>query len=113
MLNQRIYTRLQEVAKAQTVTTYQEVGSLVGRDMSNDRDREWLAGELGEISEHEVGEHHPMLSAVVINARYNIPGRGFFSLARDLGKLEHTDHKGNVVFFARELLSVHDYWSRR
>jgi len=109
-LNRIIYDRLREVARRRSVTTYQEMAVLVGRNVVNAYDRSWLAGKLDAISAFEVERGHPMLSVVTINARHLIPGPGFFALAERLGRLRQGEHQ--IVFFARELMNVHYYWGQ-
>jgi hypothetical protein len=48
-----------------------------------------------------------MLSAAVIHKEDNIPGPGFFALAKELGIY---NQKNDVLFFVNELKRVHDYW---
>ncbi len=106
-MHEHIYQKLLAVARSQRVTTYQEIAPLAGLDMSNQADRNEIGRLLGEIStvEHQLG--HPLLSAVVILKEHNIPGDGFFTLAREL----HV-HDGNddFLFFIQELRRVHDFW---
>ena len=109
-MNRIIYDRLRRVARSRSVTTYQEVAALVGRDVVNAHDRSWLNAKLDTISTFEVERGHPMLSVVTINARHLIPGPGFFALAERLGRLRRNEHQ--IVFFARELMNVHYYWGQ-
>ena len=107
-MHKEIYDKLKVVAKAGQVTHYSEVAPLAGLDMSLQEDRNRIATILDEISTSEHHEGHPLLSAVVIHKDDNMPGQGFFTLARRLGL-----HKGedNFLFFIQELRRVHDYWS--
>ena len=109
-INQEIYQRLQQVARSYDVTTYSEIAPLAGLDMNRQDDRNRIAEILGEISRNEHINGHPMLSAVVIHKEDNIPGPGFFTLAKELGL--HRDNN-NFMFFIRELRRVHDYWGQR
>lgn len=80
-MNQILYDRLLQVARAGDVTRYSDVAPLVGLDMSLEPDRAEIGVLLDEISMFEFGNGHPLLSAVVIRANDNIPGDGFFRLA--------------------------------
>lgn len=106
-MNIKIFAKLKDVAKAQDVTTYSDIAPLVGLDMANPDDRNRIAEMLGEISRHECAQGHPMLSVVVIHRANNIPGQGFFTLAKELGL-----HKGNsdLTFFVNELRRTHNFW---
>jgi len=99
-----IYNKLREVARQETLISYEKVGKLVGLDMDNWPDRNELAGRLGEIStkEHEAGR--PMLSAVVVHKGGVDPGKGFFTLAKELGTYFGPDE----VFHAQELKAVYE-----
>ena len=108
-MNTNILERLKSVARAQDVTAYSDIAPLAGLDMSSPDDRNRIAEILGEISRQEHAQGHPMLSAVVIHRDNNIPGQGFFTLARELGL-----YRGNndLMFFVNELRRVHDYWKQ-
>jgi hypothetical protein len=106
-MHQAIYERLRQIAKAQNTTTYSEVAPLAGLDMANPADRNEIARILGEISSFEHGQGRPMLSAVVMLQGDNMPGQGFFTLARELGLYTGGD---DLTFFARELARVHASW---
>ena len=64
---------------------------------------------LGEISAGEVRDGRPMLSALVVNAS-GLPGRGFFSLALSLGKLEDDSPEGRRRFWDKEIAAVYAAW---
>ena len=106
-MHKAIYEKLKAVAKAQDLTSYAEIAPLAGLDMEKPDDRNKLAEILGEISTHEHEQKLPLLSAVVILKGQNIPGQGFFNLAKELGV--YTGHD-NLKYFIQELRKVHDYW---
>lgn len=106
-MNQEIYERLKDVSKKGRVTYYSEIAPLAGLDMSYPADRAKIGELLGEISTFENEQGHPMLSTVVVYRQYNMPGPGFFKLARWLGIYRGDD---DFLFFIRELRKVHDYW---
>jgi hypothetical protein len=108
-MHKEIYDKLKAVAKAGHVTHYSEVAPLAGLDMSLQEDRNKIATILDEISTFEHQQGHPLLSAVVIHKDDNIPGQGFFTLAKRLGLHEGED---NYLFFIQELRRAHDYWSK-
>ena len=105
-----LYERLKEVARQQGshgVITYGEIAPMLGLNMENPADRNEIGRILGAISEREHNDKHPMLSVVVVHADTRYPGKGFFTLARELG-LYHGDDE--LVFFVKELKKVQEYW---
>jgi hypothetical protein len=104
---QVIYAELQRVARAGRTTTYRDLAALVGLDLNRPADRDALAGTLRAISTAEHQQGRPFLSADVVLGGRRLPGRGFFTLARDLGR--HTDDD-DAAFHRQELAQVHATW---
>ena len=104
-----IYEQLKTVARTGIVTTYGEIAHLAGLDMANPDDRNKISEILDEISlfEHERG--HPLLSTVVIHKDDNMPGPGYFKMARRVGLYKGSN---DFMFFINELRRVHDHWKR-
>ena len=67
-----------------------------------------LFGLLGEISTEESTAGRGMLSALVVVKEENIPGSGFFELAKQLGY----DTKDHDTFWAEEVNRVYAAWNR-
>ncbi len=109
-MNEEIYERLKVVARAGQVATYSEIAPLAGLDMADPDDRNQIGNLLGEISTFEHQHGHPLLSVVVIHRDNNIPGNGFFNLARDLNVYNGMD---DFLFFIQELRRVHDFWHQQ
>lgn len=107
-MHKEIFEKLKAVAKAGQITHYSDIAPLAGLDMSLQEDRNKIAIILDEISTFEHHQGHPLLSAVVIHKEDNMPGQGFFSLAKRLGLYKGED---DFLFFIQELRRVHDYWS--
>ncbi|MBN1473960.1 MAG: hypothetical protein JW914_05035 [Syntrophaceae bacterium] len=107
-MHEEIFEKLNAVAKAGRVIHYSEVAPLAGLDMSRQEDRNKIASILDEISTSEHNQGHPLLSAVVIHKEDNMPGQGFFTLAKRLGLYKGEDE---FLFFLQELRRVHDYWN--
>jgi len=105
---QVIYERLKEVAKSRRTITYSELAPLARLNMSNAPDRTEIARILDEISNYEYDHGRPLLSAVVIRKDTNLPGSGFFTLARELGLLTGDDKDG---FYRDELNRVYEIWT--
>lgn len=68
-----------------------------------------LAHMLGEVSTAERAAGRGMLTVVVVRKSDQIPGAGFFELARTLG----CDDKDRLGFCATELAKVHETWAGR
>ena len=79
-----IRDELLRVAKGGNIARYSDVAPIANLDMSLPTDRSRISDMLDDISRSEHDAGRPLLSAVVIRRDTNIPGRGFFSLAREL-----------------------------
>jgi len=106
-MHQEIYERLVFVARHEDVVRYTNIAPLAGLNMDSEPDGVRIGELLGEISTSEHQQGRPLLSAVVIHRENNIPGPGFFRLARELGLYHGGD---DFRFFIQELRRVHDYW---
>ncbi len=106
-MHEAIYQRLLNVARNQTVVTYGDIAPLANLDMAIQDDRIEIGRLLGDISIFEHQQQRPLLSAVVIHRVNNMPGHGFFNVARGLGL---DTGKDEFLFFVGELRRVHDYW---
>ncbi len=109
-MHQTIYERLKEVARRKVIVYYHEIAPLAGLDMSNPAHRNEIADILGEISRYDVMKGRPMLSAVVVLKETGMPGKGFFTLARELKRFKGTDQN---AFFVSELGQVHSTWANK
>ena len=106
-MNQVIYEKLKSIARAKDVITYGALMKMIGLDTEDPSDRSKIAKILDEINRYEVENRRPMLSSVVIRQDKNMPGQGFFKLARELKK--HHGYKDSL-FWAYEIIKVHNYW---
>jgi hypothetical protein len=86
-MHEKIYEELGRVAKGQPTITYSKIAPLANLDMDNPSHRDEIGQLLGEISKYEHSQQRPLLSAVVIHQDNNMPGQGFFKLAKELGLL--------------------------
>ncbi len=68
-----------------------------------------LAHMLGEVSTAEREAGRGMLTVVVVRKSDQVPGAGFFELARTLG----CDARDRLGFCATELAKVHETWAGR
>ena len=103
-----IHEELIRVAKSESYVNYSDVAPMAGLNMELAHDRNQIARILDGISQAEHNAGRPLLSAVVIRRDENMPGNGFFTLAKRLGL--HTEGD-NLEFWLSELRRVHDYWS--
>ena len=88
---------------------YDEVAAILGvshgrLDHSHDMNQ-----ALEEISGYEHDKGRPMLTAVVVHKGDSMPGKGFFALARRLGKLEPGQNRDD--FYLGELARLRKYWA--
>ena len=110
MLHRPIYEELKRVAEQQDTATYGAIAPLADLDMENPAHRDRIRQILGKISTYEHQNGRPMLTAIVVYRQANIPGPGFFELARHLGLLAANGDE--VEFFSREVTRVHAAWLR-
>ena len=106
-MHEAIYDRLKQVARDQGLITYGELAPLADLHMELISDRNKIAGILGDISTREHSCGHPLLSAVVVHGSDMIPGKGFFTLAVEVGIYDGSD---DLRFFSDELKKVHEFW---
>lgn len=102
-----IYTELIKAAKYRGTITYQEIAKIVGLPMSGSHMGSEIGKILGEISEDEVSNGRPMLSAIAVSVQ-GTPGQGFFGLAKQLGKLNDGDNED--AFWQAEYQAVYETW---
>ena len=115
-----ILSKLREVAAARATVYYQELGDLIGLDMSNPKDRDRLSDILGDINIAEHAEGRPLVSAVAVlkeSSHHNAdlrPGIGFFNIAHDpLGLYNGSrDRDEQLAFWVAEIKRAHDCWSQ-
>ena len=105
---QTIHDELLRVARNGCITYYSKIAPLIGLSMELPQDRDRLGEILGSISTREHNCGRPLLSAVVVLMEKNIPGDGFFTLARALGTRQGND---DTMYWLGELRRVHDYWA--
>ncbi len=103
-----IYGHLKRVAKNRQTIFYGDLLTLIQKPLNSPFYR-----LLDSISHPEHSQGRPLLSAVVVRKRYTGPGRRFFVVARELGKLPnfYTHASITTQFWKQELNRVSDYWS--
>lgn len=97
-----------QAAKAGIPMHYEDIAPMFGFNFDLDADRAAVGRLLDVISrsEHEAGR--PLLSAVVVHKGDDeMPGPGFFRLARDLGTFKGGDQK---IYWATGFMQVCSFW---
>lgn len=102
-----VYSELIIAAKYRGTITYQEIAKLIGLPLSGNLMGSTIGKILGEISEDEVKNGHPMLSAIAVSVQ-GTPGPGFFLLAKEFGKIKESEDEKK--FWKAECQSVYDTW---
>ena len=110
-MNEAIRQRLIEAASKKRFVFYSQVAEWLGVDMDVQRLDHCLElfRTLDEISTHEAEQGRPLLSAVVVRKEDSMPGRGFFKMAANNGRMRPGED--DDAFFIAELNRVWDYWS--
>jgi hypothetical protein len=114
-IEEKVREKLIEIAQKQANITYQKLSDecKLGLDMSNPDHNNQLAHILGDISVDEHLNKRRMLSAVVFRSDTNMPGEGFFNLAKELGKLKtYAKEKDKLDFFVSELKELYAFWKK-
>ncbi len=110
-MNSLVRQKLIEVAKKETLITYQELSNVckLGLHMQdNPHDRQEIGKIVGEISVYENENKRPLLSAIVVSKLKKNPGIGFYELANDLDL--HIDSNKKEEFWITELSKIYKYW---
>lgn len=109
MEHQAVYERLVRAARAQEFVHYGELARMLGMDMDNPHFGALVGKVLGRISEDEVAEGRPMLSAIVVTKDEMLPGYGFYKLGQELHQVDPGEDE--IGFALRQIRRVHDYWA--
>lgn len=104
-----VYSELITAARYRGTITYQEIAKIMGLPMKGSYMGREIGHLLGEISEDEYNSGRPMLSAIAVNVQ-GYAGPGFFTLARELGKLKEESSEAESKFWEEENHAVYDTW---
>ena len=104
-----VLAELVTAAQYRGVTTYQHIAAMMDLPSSGQHMARQIGLVLGEISEDEVKQGRPMLSAVAVRVSGE-PGMGFYVAAKDLGRTP-TDAR-DKAFWERERDDVYETWKR-
>lgn len=108
-----VYCELISAACSRGTLTYSEVADIMGLPPSGNYMGREVGQMLGEISQNEYHAGRPLLSAVAVSKRRGVPGRGFFGLAREFGKLQdNTTEEDERRFWEEEKAAVYAAWEK-
>lgn len=113
-LQKRMRAAMIEVALDRTNITYTDFGARFGITPDMEFHFHELAGNIGAVSQFESERGRPMLSCLVVRADEKMmPGRGFFDLAFNLGRMKFTpdDADNRLKFQISELRAVYEHWA--
>ena len=99
-----VYEEIVKVAQSEDVITYSKLGRRTGNAPTG------IGPILDGINKIENKAGRPLLWAVVVSKTRNIPGDGFFDLAKSLGL--QSSGEDNFKFWLKELRRVHDHWTK-
>lgn len=102
-----VYKELITAAKYRGTLTYQEIARIIGIRTYGGHMALETGQILGEISEDEVTNGRPMLSAIAVGVK-GFPSPGFFKLARELGKINLGDDERQ--FWQTECKALYNIW---
>lgn len=106
-----VYAELIRVARGRTVTTYQTIAKLGGLPEHGNAMGKAVGMMLGEITEQELREGRPMISAACVGVSGS-PGQGFYGLAEYLGKFDPKSDQPEA-FWCQELEATYQAWEGR
>jgi hypothetical protein len=104
-----IYSKLVNAALAGGLVTYKEVARVLGIRQTGHHMANEVGQVLGEISEDEHGYGRPLLSALAVSEK-GIPGEGFWTLARRLGRFSGEGSEEELRFWHGEQGRVYETW---
>lgn len=106
------YSAMIQAARNRGTVTYQELALLVGLPLSGNYMSNSLGRVLGNISENEVKNDRPMLSALCVTISGK-PGSGFFPYARELGLLNSDDPEVEEDFWENQKRQCYEIWQQQ
>jgi len=106
-----VYCELIRAARYRGTTTYQVIAEIMGLPLKGSYMGKEVGHMLGEISEDELCHGRPMLSAIAVGVSGS-PGDGFFTLARELGKLQEDSKDAEHRFWEEEKEIVYTMWQK-
>jgi len=106
-----VYCEMVQAARYGGITTYQAIAQIMNLPLTGSHMGREVGHVVGAISEDELNNGRPMLSAIVVSVSGR-PGPGFFALARDLGKLKEDSKEAEERFWEMERAAIYKTWRR-
>jgi hypothetical protein len=91
--------------------TYQDIAIILGVPKTGSYMAKATGEVLGEISEDEIDNGRPMLSAIAIGVS-GYAGPGFFTLARDRGLLKSSLKDDELKFWEDTKKAIYEVWKK-
>lgn len=107
-----VYRELITAATYRGTVTYQEIAKIMGLPLSGSHMGREVGQILGEISEDEVNDGRPMLSAIAVS-KEGTSSEGFFGLAGSLGRLTERGEPTDKRFWEDERKAVYGVWQKQ
>ncbi|MDL1917533.1 hypothetical protein FBR00_16475 [Anaerolineae bacterium CFX4] len=106
-----IYGALIAAARHRGTVTYQELAQTVGLPVTGNYMGRQIGELLGAVSQNEVINGRPMLSAVAVTSSGSAGG-GFFTLARELGLLNSSHEADERKFLEDQQRKCYAIWKQ-
>lgn len=107
-----VYNELITAARYRGTVTYQEIAKIIGLPLQGSYMGSQIGYLLGEISEDEIAQGRPMLSAVAVGVSGE-PGDGFYGLAKELNLFSGESLEEKRNFWHQERDSVYKLWQKK
>ena len=107
-----VYRELITAASYRGTVTYQEIAAIMGLPLTGSHMAREVGLILGEISEDEVNNGRPMLSAIAVS-KDGRSSEGFFGLAKSLGRLTERDEAKDQQFWESERKALYQLWQKQ
>lgn len=111
---QRLRDVLISCARQRRLISYSDVctAARLPLDMANPDHRNQIASMLARVSQYEAEHFRPMLSVLVVKRALQIPGKGFYTFAVELGLLpDRSNQADRLSFFAQQVRDVQNTWA--
>lgn len=104
-----VFAQLITAARYRGTLTYQEVAKMMGLPQRGSYMGKEIGRLIGLISEDEVKNGRPMLSAIVIGVSGE-PGEGFYNWAEELKNVKLETKEAKRRFWEQEMVEVYETW---
>ncbi len=108
-MDERVRDELIAIACSRDLIYYSDLRDLIASDLDMLAFNRIYTPIFDSINCIELAHGRPLLSAVVVNKRHDIPGNGFFKQARLLGV---HDERNDREFWVTEIRRVYAHWER-